>query len=230
MAVMISRLDKAKTDLFLWRASQETLLKGLNLTPETMSIVRAVDAAFKSEVLEYRILATVNSQALNEAAVSHVPPHETLTGIHRWDFDWWLTEVTMRALHAGIDALAQLLNVVFEIGIDRGSKKLPLEVVRGIAARDDLCDLFAAVQNMQSSSEYRYLRAFVNHVKHNGFPERSAQDVHDCLSRAITIEQFRYESNPYGPWTSSDVKMIIDGFRRHVVAVIDAACHVRKSD
>ena len=71
------------------------LLKGLDLTPDIKpdieSVIRAVDAAFKSEVLEYRIRNAVNSQALNEAYVSHVPPYETLTGMHHWDFDWWLT-------------------------------------------------------------------------------------------------------------------------------------------
>lgn len=135
---MVPRFEKAHADLLRWRETQPSLLNGIDATQELLSIVRAVDSAFKSEVLEYRIRSALNSQALNEADVSHVEPHETQTGMHRWDFDWWLTEATLRSLHVGIDALAQLLNAVFKLDVDRDSKKVPAEVVSKLAQRSDL--------------------------------------------------------------------------------------------
>ena len=134
----------------------------------------------------------------------------------------------MRALHAGMDALAQLLNVVFKLKIDRDSNNLPANVEKKIAERKDLCDLYTAITNMWLSPEFQNLKAFVNHVKHTGFPERQAQDVQNGLGRATTIEQFTYNSITYGPWESSDIETMIDGFRQHALSVIDEACRAEK--
>jgi len=217
----MSRFEKAKKDLFLWRERRDMLFKGLELTPEIQSVIRAVDAAFKSEVLECRIRNAVNSQVLNESDISNIPPYDTPTGKHHWDIDWWLTEATLRALHAGIDALAQLLNVVFKLEINRDIDNLPKKVAKKIKSQDNLS---TAVKKMWCSPECTKISAFVNHVKHAGFPERRAQDVQHGLSRATSIEQFSYRSEIYGPWGASDIETIIDGFRQHALSVIDEAC------
>ncbi|MCK8114797.1 hypothetical protein [Anaerosoma tenue] len=193
------------------------------------SIVRAIDAAFKSEVLEYRVRSALNSQELNEADVSRVPPHETLTGVHRWDFDWWLTEATLRSLHAGIDALAQLLNAVFELGVDRDSKKLPSDVVVKLAEDSSLQAVSTAVKNLWDSPECRDLCALVNHLKHSGFPERNAKDAPDPLSRTTTIDEFSHQVTTFGPWGPADIETMIDGFRRHAIEVLEVAAATRKS-
>jgi hypothetical protein len=219
----MSRFQKAESDLHLWRVHRDALLRDREITPELASAVRAVDAAFKGEVLEFRIRAAVNSQALNEAGVSHVQPHETTTGQHRWDFDWWLTEASLRGLHAGIDALAQLLNLLFALDQDPDDRSLPSQVGAALKSRCELAEVLTTVETMWQSPECQDLAAFVNHVKHAGFPERHSSDVRDGLHRATTVEQFVYEGRSCGPWTPSDIETIIDGFRRHAVAVVEAA-------
>ncbi len=226
---MAPRYEKAHTDLLRWRNAQPLLLKDTEITPQIESIVRAVDAAFKSEVLEYRIRAALRSQALNEAQVAHVQPHETLTGMHRWDFDWWLTEATLRAVHAGIDAMAQLLNVIFQLGVDADDPELPREVVKKVAAKDGMTDISAAIDGMWNAPESVDLRALVNHLKHAGFPERGAKDVSDALSRATSIDAFTYKSVVYGPWTPSDIETMIDGFRRHAIELLEKSAVARRS-
>lgn len=226
---MVPRFEKAHSDLLRWRETRPSLLSGIDITQELESIIRAVDAAFKSELLEYRIRSALNSQALNEADVSRVQPHETLTGMHRWDFDWWLTEATLRSLHAGIDALAQLLNAVFKLGVDRDSKKVTTEVVSKLAAKSELRAVSDAVKSLWDSPECRDLGALVNHLKHSGFPERNARDVPDSLSRATSIDAFSCEKTTFGPWSPSDIESMIDGFRRHAVEVLEVSAAARKS-
>lgn len=226
---MHHRFEKAHRDLLRWRATQPALLAGAAPTSEVYSVVRAVDAAFKSEVLEYRVRTAVNSQSLNEAEVSHVDQRETLTGVHHGDFDWWLTEATLRALHAGIDAIAQLLNVVFELGVGRDDRQLPKVVVDRLKRRKDLAVVSSAVDSLWRAPETRDLNAFVNHVKHSGFPERSGPGVPDCLSRSTSIDEFEYDSRTYGPWAPADVEVMIDGFRRHAIDVLEVSACARQS-
>lgn len=199
-----------------------------DLSERVLGAVRAVDAAFKAEVLENRIRTALNSQVLHEAHASHVPLDETLTGQHLWDIDWWLTEATMRALHAGIDGLAQLLNAVLDLGVDPDVSGFPQEVAKVLQERNEFEDVAAAANNLWNSPECKDLRALVNHVKHAGFPESQACFAADGVRRATTVEQFTYDSSSYGPWLPSDIETIIDGFRRHAIAVVDSAGRARQ--
>lgn len=225
---MKPRFEKALGDLQSWRSCKQALLNGVTFTPKLESVIRAVDAALKAEVLEFRIRKAINSQVLGEAGSAGSSPTETETGRHLWDFDWWLTEATMRALHAGLDGLAQLLNLALRLGVKPEVSDLPRQVQKAMDARHDLGEIAFAVKGLRTSQEYIKLRAFVNHVKHAGFPHRGMLRQHDAdgLTRVTTVQQLTYKLHSYGLWTPSDVESIIDGYRQHVIAVVDAASRV----
>jgi hypothetical protein len=225
---MKSRFEKALDDLESWRCNRQALLNGLTVTPQLESVIRAVDSALKAEVLEFRIRNAINLQVLSEVVNAGTSPSETETGRHLWDFDWWLTEATMRSLHAGLDGIAQLINYALKLGVKPEVRDILRQVEKAMGARADLGEATLAVKGLRMSQECIYLRAFVNHVKHAGFPQRGMIREHkkDCLTRETTVQQFMYKSHSYGPWTPSDVESIIDGYRQHVIAVVDAASRV----
>ncbi len=228
----MSRFEKALQDLSCWRENEVILLKKFELTPDIKGVIRAVDVAFKSEVLEHRIRGAVHSQILKEMEVKNGQPDETETGKHLWDFDWWLTEATLRSLYSGAAALAQLLNKKLVLKIKPNNPQLPKIVFAKIALGDYPCELTTASKKIKSSNEFEYLRAFVNHVKHLGSPLRIIENppdcFKDCFNRATTVYKFTYEKKPYGPWSSFDIEIMIDGFRQLLLEIIDAACRVDK--
>jgi hypothetical protein len=217
------RYEKAEADLARWRETRDALVRHLEVTDDLRGAVRAVDAAFKGEVTESRIRKAVASQVLNEANVCRLSPDTTPTGQHLWDFDWWLTEATMRAIHAGVDATAQVLNTALAIGVDRDTRGLPEKVYEGLKARPELTDLTCAVECLWCSPECRSIAAFVNHVKHVGFPQRGALAMSREYDRSTTVEAFSYDGVEYGPWNPSDVDALLDGLRLHLQSVLDQA-------
>lgn len=132
----------------------------------------------------------------------------------------------MRRLHCGNDALAQLLNLLFGLSVDRESKGFPGKVANKLWQQPELRGVYNVAKNMLLSPEFMALSAFVNHVKHVGFPERRATAMPDGLDRATEVGAFSTESGAYGPWSPSDLNTIIDGVRRHMIAVVDSAVEV----
>jgi len=218
----VARFDKAHGDLLRWRDSRDAILAARSPSPELACAICAVDAAFKAEVLEFRIRRALYAQVMNEAEVSRVQQHETMTGQHSWDFDWWLTESTMRATDAGVDAIAQLLNLGLELGANAEATTLPMDVAKILAGRSDTALVSKAVQNLRESPECCGIRAFVNYVKHAGFPDRTMHALPSDARRITQIEQFVYRSDSFGPWTPDDIDSMLDGWRLHATAVIDA--------
>ncbi|MFA5843924.1 MAG: hypothetical protein WC971_03740 [Coriobacteriia bacterium] len=223
----MDRFDRAHDDLVRWRRSRDELATSRSGDSAFESAARAVDSAFKAEVLEFRIRRVLNAHVLNEVELEHVDPQKTPTGQHMWDFDWWLTESTMRKLHGGVDALAQLLNVVLGcgVGVDdpKHAKEVADAVCSSIGADSDLC---VAIRNLLGASEFRDLAAFVNHVKHQGFPERRAAGFPSADDRATTIGRFCQAKAVFGEWSPRDIAVIIDGTRCHLLHMVEAAVAV----
>jgi len=227
---MSGRFDQALRDLTAWRVSRDAFLGSCAPTPGVASVVRSIDSALKSEVLEMRIRSVVAAQVAAEVANSAVAAGETETGRHLGDLDWWLTESTMRSLHAGLDGLAQLLNLAFDLGVSADDANMPQEVAKRLKARPELDPVTTAVHDLWASTECKELRAFVNHVKHAGCPVRgmlAGQSLHG-FPRLTTVERFAFESTFHGPWSSADIEAIMDGYRGHVLEVAEvlaAQCH-----
>jgi len=233
------RLRKACEDRCCWQEYRDQLhVSNPQLGNQTAAsngqgdagrVVNAVGAAFKSEELECRIRIALAAQATREAAGS-IELHDTHTGQHFWDFDWWLTEATLRRLHSGIDAVAHLLFLAFicrgepdsKLGPD--DRGFPCKVYRAIKACKDLDRLSGALETMWDSDERKKLGAFVNHVKHLAFPERTGQlPPLDDFCRLTTIERFCHDSCEYGPWKPDVINSLIDGFRRELLKVLKEA-------
>jgi hypothetical protein len=181
------RFEKAEADLWRWRNLQPAFRDASGDSPELSTVLRAIDSSFKSEIQEMRIRSALHAHVLNESGISHVVPAETLTGVHLGDFDWWLTEATLRSLHSGIDGIAQLLNVVFGLGQDPDKPGLPRKVCDQLQQHDDLSEVQRAVQSLWNSPECRSVAAFVNHVKHAGFPERHGHRLADQFARSVNV-------------------------------------------
>ncbi|MFH1024494.1 MAG: hypothetical protein V1809_14025 [Planctomycetota bacterium] len=228
---MSGRFDKALSDLQAWRSSRDAFLKPRSASAGVASVVRSIDSALKSEVLEWRIRGAIAAQVATEAAGSRVPAAKTETGRHLWDLDWWLTESTMRALHAGMDGLAQLLNVAFNLGVEPDDPNLPQQVAKILGHQPELAGVSRAVGDLWSSKECKNLRAFVNHVKHAGCPARgmNSGDSVDGFPRLTSVERFTYESSWYGPWSPSDIEAIMDEFRAHVLKIMEAVAAERRA-
>lgn len=222
---MNERFDKAISDLYAWREYRDVVVAQHPDSPHLNSVVRAIDGALKGEVLERRIRTAVSSQIATEAEASGVDRSETETARHRWDIDWWLTESTLRALHASIDGLAQLLNVAFGLGEDSDDPGLPKAVVQALAKDSELAGLRKAVSDFWESEPCRSVSAFVNHIKHVGWPGRMMyreQDLED-YPRLTGVGSFRYCGTEYGPWSPGEIDELIDRFRAGLLGVMAAA-------
>jgi len=236
------RFEKAEAKLEKWREVRKDLERGKDTPPS--NIMDAVDAAFKSEVLECRIREALNCQAQREARVSGCKAHETHTGKHLWDFDWWLTEATLRRLHSGTDAVAQLLNVVFQLGMSEkqvsfralaedakaalknGKEDNSSHSVSVLREKQKVAD---AVGEMDKLPAYEAVNAFVNHVKHTGFPGRHVEPLAPGYARATSIGPFCYKSGAYGCWDAQHINTFIDEFRDKLLAILTAALEAVKA-
>jgi len=198
------------------------------MSRELGSALAAVDAAFKAEVLEFRIRRALHAQANSEFEAAyrdvddHVGLRDTPTGRHLLDFDWWLTEATLRSVHSGIDAVAQVLNLSLGLGVDSDAFGFPKEVATAVARRDDLAELKQGLAALKKSPHAKNVAAFVNHVKHAGFPGRVRWDGNSIYEtrRHTSVEEFQYLRQTYGPWDADDFSVMIDGHRRLILDIV----------
>lgn len=224
----MSRFDQAQADLMRWRGYSRGFVHAYGISAELGSALTAVDAAFKSEVLEFRIRRALHAQANGEFGAEyrdiddHVALQDTPTGRHLLDFDWWLTEATLRSVHSGIDAVAQVLNLSLGLGVNTDAYGFPKEVAAAVVRRDDLVELKQALAALKKSPHARNVAAFVNHVKHAGFPGRVQWDGNSIYEtrRHTSVEEFQYLRQAYGPWDADDFSVMIDGLRQLLLDIV----------
>lgn len=146
----------------------------------------------------------------------------TPTGRHMYHFDWWLTEATMRSLHSCIDAVTKLLITTLDLHPTPTTAKQLATAVTESGAHVDLAQ---ALRDFNESDAFHRLGAFVNHVKHTGFPERQVEeyelyDANNSPIRQTSVAEFRYRNYSYGPWMPNEIDDIIDDVREHLLRIV----------
>ena len=131
-------------------------------------------------------------------------------------------EAAAQVLHSMADVLAQIINKVV-LCDDLSEYNVSLSsVVAKLKKKDGAHKIVVAIDKLQNSTEFRYINAFVNTIKHRRLLDRVYHMEYGENTRnekAVCFQQFEYKGDCYGftwaidiigPYKSRIFKLIIE--------------------
>jgi len=210
-------MDEALGDLARLR-EHIGVLSALKQHDDLRMALEAVDSAFEAEVLELTLIRTCE-QAGIWGYEDGSGATESSGGASRPATVWWLFESLLRSLHAGVEALAQVLNLTFELGVAPESTRLKHDVCAALG-RSGRRRVEGRLRSLCTSSEYFALDAFVCRERLATLPHRYLPGSDGDRRPGLETGEFTHRHWPHGPWAAREAVSIIDGVRRGVLDVL----------
>lgn len=121
------------------------------------------------------------------------------------------------------------MNLVFSLGQKADSARLAPDVVSALKREERYAALGKSFEDFRKSEPHKALGAFVNYVKHHGFPRRlmDQEAGADGVSRVTAVGRFVYRRKAYGAWAPEALDALVDDFREGYLGVLRVAVTLR---